>query len=103
MLILFPSSYFDIKQIEPDYEIEFDAVNRIPEFQTILLNYDEFVAEGSIRLYPEYYYKGDCIYRGWMLNPEQYATLYSFLQDKGINLINSPQEYSACHLGTVKK
>ena len=98
MIILFPSDYFDVKQIDPDYVAEYDAVCKIPEFKTVLFNYDEFVSDGKIKLYPKGYYSSDCIYRGWMLTPEQYKSLYGFLFNKGITLINSPEEYNACHL-----
>ena len=98
MLFLFPSDYFNIKQIDPDYAAEYEAMCKIPEFKAVLFNYDEFVSDGKIKLHPKDYYTGDCIYRGWMLNPEQYQTLCSFLSGTGITLINSPTEYDACHL-----
>ena len=72
MLIMFPSDYFDIKQIDSVYAAEYEAVCKIPDFKTVLFNYDEFVSEGSVRIYPKDYYTGDCIYRGWMLSPVQY-------------------------------
>jgi len=97
MLILFPSDYFNRRNVEPDYVSEYEAVCQIPEFKVVLYNYDGFVSGEPIKLYPKDY-SGDCIYRGWMLTPEQYSVLYSFLLDRGIFLINSPEEYSACHL-----
>ena len=36
-------------------------------------------------------------YRGWMLTPSQYASLYSSLLTKGIRLINTPEQYRHCH------
>ena len=98
MLVLFPSDYFNHKQVDADYAAEYEAVCRIPEFKTIFYNYDGFVQGEPLKLYPDDYYTGDCIYRGWMFTPEQYATLYTKLRDKGINLINSPEQYDACHL-----
>ena len=98
MLFLYPSDYFDIKKPDPHLAAEHEAMCKIPEFKAVLFNYDEFVREGRFRIYPKDYYKGDCIYRGWMLNPEQYSSLYDFLSGNGINLINSPKEYDACHL-----
>ena len=98
MLFLYPSDYFDIKQPDSHYESEHEAMCKIPEFKAILFNYDELVHEGRIRIFPKDYYKGNCIYRGWMLNPEQYSSLYNFLDGNGISLINSPKEYDTCHL-----
>jgi len=93
MLILFPSDYFDIKKIDDDYAQEYEAVCRISEFKPLLYNYDEFVDDKPLKLYPDNYYTGECIYRGWMLTPEQYATLYGKLHDNGIKLINTPTQY----------
>jgi len=97
MLILFPSDYFDIKKIDVDYAQEYDAVCRIPEFKPIMYNYDGFVDGKPLKLYPNNFYTGECIYRGWMLTPEQYATLYGKLDDEGIRLINTPTQYECYH------
>jgi hypothetical protein len=37
------------------------------------------------------------LYRGWMLTPTQYQQLHFGLTELGLNLINSPDEYSHCH------
>jgi hypothetical protein len=37
------------------------------------------------------------IYRGWMLKPQQYETLYNELRGRNLILINSPEEYRHCH------
>jgi hypothetical protein len=37
------------------------------------------------------------VYRGWMLRPEEYARLYVTLIDRGIRLINTPEQYRHCH------
>jgi len=89
MLILFASDYFDIKKVDDDYVAEYEAVSRIPEFKPILYNYDEFINNKQLRLYPDNFYTGECLYRGWMLTPEQYTALYSKLCEKGIQLITS--------------
>jgi hypothetical protein len=98
MLIIFPSDYSDVKTIDPDYAAEYEAVCKIQGFKVILFDYDTFAADGLIKLFPKDYYSGAGIYRGWMLTPAQYATLYAHLVDKGIKLINAPEEYCACHL-----
>ncbi|MCL2377626.1 MAG: ATP-grasp domain-containing protein [Defluviitaleaceae bacterium] len=98
MLILFPSDYFDTKQPDSDYRTEYEAVCRIPEFKIILYNHDSFTQGEPLKIYPSNYYTGDCIYRGWMLNPIQYEALYIFLKNKGTTLINTPEQYNYCHL-----
>ena len=98
MLIMFPSDYFNTKQIDPMYASEYEAVCKIPEFKTILFNHDAFVEDGAVKIYPKDYYTGECILRGWMLTPEQYSILHGHLSSKGMTLINTPEQYSACHL-----
>jgi len=98
VLILFPSDYFDRKNVDPDFNAEYEAVCRIPEFKIVLFNYDGFISGEPLKIYPEASHVGDCVYRGWMLKPEQYKRLYDLLQGKGILLINTPVEYDTCHL-----
>ena len=99
MLILFPSCPLrGVRHIETDYANEYEAVCRLPEFKTILFDYDKFVAGEGFKLYPNDVYTGECIYRGWMLTPEQYLHLYEKLLECKIQLINTPQEYDNLHL-----
>ena len=79
MLILFPSDYFDIKKVDSDYVQEYEAVAKLSGLNIILFNYDEFVSGMTIKVFPNASYTGQCIYRGWMLTPAQYKTLYDFL------------------------
>ena len=98
IIILLPSDYYDSKNVDPSFSVEYQAICQIPEFKTILLNYDGFVTGDRIKIYPKDHYTGDCIYRGWMLKPQQYKELYEYLYDKNILLINNPEEYNNCHL-----
>ncbi|RJF87698.1 hypothetical protein D3874_12255 [Oleomonas cavernae] len=43
----------------------------------------------------------EAIYRGWMLRVEDYALLYDALEAKEVRLVNSPDQYAACHWGPV--
>jgi len=101
MLILFPSDYFDPKQPDPDYKAEYKAVCQLPDFKIILYNYDGFAQGEPIKIYPDNYFTGECIYRGWMLSPEQYMALYDFLKNRDIMLINTPEQYDYYHLFPV--
>ena len=76
MLILFPSDFFNIKKVDSDYEAEYNAVAAFSDYRVALFNYDEFVADGVAQIYPKDSYSGECIYRGWMLTPAQYKSLY---------------------------
>ena len=79
MLILFPSDFYNIKEVDSVYASEYEAVSKIPEFKTMLFNYDSFVTGSPLKIYPNEFYKGKCIYRGWMLTPALYGDLYSYL------------------------
>lgn len=98
MLILFPADYYNIKQVDSEYSAEYEAVCQIPDFKTILYNHDGFTSGEPLKIYPKDYYNGDCIYRGWMLTPDQYKILYGYLYQKDILLINVLHHYKACHL-----
>lgn len=37
------------------------------------------------------------IYRGWMLTPQQYTQLYNALGERGLVMINTPDQYKHCH------
>ena len=96
--ILYPLAPFDRKAVDPDYEAEFSAARQFSEFDFLFYDYDEFVATGTIKFQPREFEPGPCIYRGWMLKPSQYETLYNHLNDRGVTLVNGPQEYEHCHL-----
>lgn len=96
-MILYPSDYFSIKKVDADYEYEYREAVRFPDFDIVFYNYDEFVSSGRLAFYPHSLEAGICIYRGWMLKPEQYAQLYGKLLEQGAVLVNSPEEYRNCH------
>ncbi|PTX62853.1 hypothetical protein C8N46_102253 [Kordia periserrulae] len=99
MRIIFCDSVFDNNKIEPDYEIEKTAALEAG-FEFSLISFEELIA-GNISVSLRYVKTSDvkefAIYRGWMLTPNQYATLYKGLLAKNIQLINSVQEYTHCH------
>ncbi len=40
---------------------------------------------------------GRAVYRGWMMSVEAYGRLFTALSERGIRLINTPEQYAACH------
>ena len=40
---------------------------------------------------------GLAVYRGWMLRADDYRRLYEALLERGLRLINTPEQYAACH------
>ncbi len=94
--ILFPCDYFNNKKVDEDYLEEYKVAQE-QGFNTIFINYEE-LENGSIKLSSNEFEEGLCIYRGWMLKPETYKNLYDYLENKGLTLINTHEEYSNCHL-----
>lgn len=95
---LFPADYFCPQQVERDYRDEYETMHSFPAFSAHLLGYDAFVAQVDLRIAPQFDEEGLCIYRGWMLKPQQYATLYEVLKNHGVHLINTPDAYANCHM-----
>lgn len=95
--IIYPSDFFDIKKVDPDYLYEYQEAVKFPEIQIVFYNYDDFVSEAPLRLYPGQLEPGLGIYRGWMLQTEKYRQLYEALLDRGVTLINQPEQYQHAH------
>ncbi|MDG1332253.1 MAG: ATP-grasp domain-containing protein [Crocinitomicaceae bacterium] len=99
MIVIFCDSVIDNKVVEPDYLDELNAAKRVG-FHTSLISFEE-LTDGNIkralRLINPSEIKEKGIYRGWMLTPEHYQSLYDGLIKKNIELINTPTEYKHCH------
>lgn len=66
-----------------------------------LINYERLVHEhdavAAVRRVPAAAASELAIYRGWMLRPSEYQALYDALRARGLELINHPAAYRACH------
>jgi len=40
---------------------------------------------------------GRAVYRGWMISAEAYGRLFTALSERGVRLLNTPEQYAACH------
>lgn len=101
MNILFCDNPFENKpSVDNDYEGEFVSAKQ-NGFATQLFSYESLTkdkdAEFAIRRIKHSDTLQKIIYRGWMLKPNQYASLYNALLTKNYKLINSPTEYQNCH------
>lgn len=99
MRILFCDSVIDPKQVEPDFESERDAAQQAG-FSTSLLSFESLV-EGEVGTALRYVKPTSApelaLYRGWMLTPSQYETLYEGLKSKNITLITPLPAYQHTH------
>jgi ATP-grasp domain, R2K clade family 2 len=101
MNILFCDNPFESKpSVDTDYEDEFVAAKQ-NGFTTQLFSYESLTKDKDAEFAARRIKHSDTlqkiIYRGWMLKPNQYASLYNALLAKNFKLINSPTEYQNCH------
>lgn len=82
------------KRVDEDYEEEYQAAGL--EHNCALFSYEN-LEMGKLSLYGEDI-SGLTIYRGWMMKPEMYRTFYERLEENGIILINTPEEYERYHM-----
>lgn len=98
MEFVFCSDVIHKYKVEEDYYKEFKFAN-IDNFCS-LADYD-LIQEGNVKEAIKNIVKTDepriGIYRGWMLNLEEYESLYNALKLKNLFLINNPDEYRNCH------
>ena len=98
--MLFCADPLDASRPDPTYEGEMAAAERLSvdcdliRFESLV---DDLDAERAIRRVTTATKPTTGVYRGWMLRPERYGTLYSALAARGIQLINDPAAYALCH------
>ena len=61
--ILFPSSYFSIRNVDEDLKAEYDAVVETGLFDIVLFSYDKWFNEGELVLNQPIYEPCETIYR----------------------------------------
>ena len=81
------------RKVDADYEEEYNEA--VKNHQCALFSYEE-MEKGELSLYGEEL-SGLTVYRGWMMKPKMYQLFYNLLEEKGIILINSPEEYERYH------
>ncbi|EHQ30052.1 ATP-grasp domain-containing protein [Mucilaginibacter paludis] len=100
LYILFCESPLNRNKVDPDFESEFLSATE-NGFCTLLFNFDELVDNKDAELATKRIKPNgtltDVVYRGWMLTPDQYSTLYHNLLAKNYRLINNKIEYQNCH------
>lgn len=81
------------KRVDMDYEAEYQEAGL--NHACALFSYED-LENGKLSSFGEDI-SGLTIYRGWMMKPEMYRTFYNLLEEKGIFLINTPEEYEKYH------
>lgn len=99
MFVLFCQSPIDRKVPDETYEGEYAAVKAL-KAEAGLIDFEALTngdAEKAVCSVPSWNSQVDVIYRGWMMSPQVYETLFQALSKKGVNLINTPEQYRHCH------
>lgn len=81
------------RKVDVDYEEEY--CEAVKNHRCALFSYED-MENGKLSLYNDEI-SDLTIYRGWMMKPEMYQTFYRLLDEIGIVLINSPEEYEKYH------
>ncbi len=97
-MILFPSSYFDIRRVDEDLKGEYDAVQQTGLYEVTFFGYDKWFSEDKLVLSYVPEHKRRAVYRGWMMKPEQYERFCNQLLDNNIQLVTEPKEYELMHI-----
>jgi len=86
---------------QPDETFQREAASAaMLGFQRFLIDHDALdhnhnAAMATKRVRPDT--SVNSVYRGWMMRAEDYRALYDALNAKGASLINTPEQYAACH------
>ncbi len=97
-LLLFPSSFFTIQEVDEDLQREYDAVCSTGMFDTVLFAYDQWFNEGKLLINTVPTEERLAVYRGWMMKPEQYELFYDLLLEHKVRLVTEPEQYRLMHL-----
>lgn len=90
MHLLMCSSPLDKRKPDDSYQEEYDAAKHLTKVHL----FDIFNVD-SLKLPPAE--NQALIYHGWMMPPAYYKKFYNKCKEFGYNLINTPEQYKACH------
>jgi hypothetical protein len=92
---LFPSDLFNKRVVDEDYQDELNALAS-RGFSHSLFSFEDF-QDGKFKPFPVIPTDATVIYRGWMMTPEVYSTLYDALVTSGGRLLTNPTQYRQAH------
>ncbi|MGV8123062.1 MAG: ATP-grasp domain-containing protein [Candidatus Xenobiia bacterium LiM19] len=100
MIVIFCAHQLEHGAVDECFEEEAAAVSGLG-IEYALLDLDALIsaeqshqAVRSVRFHPN---RVNAVYRGWMMKPEHYRSLYEALVERNVYLINDPQAYIHCH------
>jgi hypothetical protein len=95
MRFIFPSDYFNPKQVDAAYLEELACLRAIG-LETSVVSI-ESLPSGTAKIFPMPVAGSKLVYRGWMLTPDEYALLVSAVGAVGAQMWISGDEYRSNH------
>lgn len=95
MQFLFPSDYFNPKQVDTAYVEQFESLQDAG-FAVFLISL-ESLELGLAKMIPSPELDSTIVYRGWMLSPTDYERLVGVVEDAGSTILTSSSQYLATH------
>ncbi|HFR3774812.1 TPA: ATP-grasp domain-containing protein [Streptococcus suis] len=95
-VLLFPSDVFQKNQVDEGLQAEYEAAKEY--FEILLFDNLSWFEDRKLKLSEKVEKRRMCIYRGWMMKPEDYRTFFEQLAENGLDLVTQPKEYEALHL-----
>ncbi|MDQ8733976.1 ATP-grasp domain-containing protein [Paenibacillus sp. LHD-38] len=99
MRVLFCSDVFNDRQVDAGYEAEYEKAKELG-IKVELLSLEQLLDGNGLKSIKPIQAADEpetAIYKGWMMKPESYESLYNTLKQKNLLLINSPLEYINGH------
>src|SRR4051812_10136547 len=96
MILVCPSDPLDPRAVDAAFSAEANASTALGN-PVVRVDHDALSAGREVVLRGARDARGLAVYRGWMLKPRQYGELFRALAERGIALINSPEQYVHCH------
>lgn len=97
LTIMYPCSFGNINKIEPDYNFELELAKKY-NINTLFIDFDLFLNSKKLKLNRTISKDEQILYRGWMINPNQYNKLFSLLEELGVKMIIPPALFENVHL-----
>jgi ATP-grasp domain, R2K clade family 3 len=92
---LFPSDYFNSRQVDLAYAEEWDCLRTVG-LETSVISLEDLDLD-SAKIYPQPAPQERSIYRGWMLTPDRYSRLVDTVQASGARMWIDREEYLRTH------
>jgi hypothetical protein len=95
--LILPANPLSGKGFDEEFQKEANAVRWEDDFQVASVDHDALTRRGKVTLRVPPTATASSIYRGWMLNTEQYETFYKQAKISGLTLETTPQQYRTAH------